>query len=208
MPRTLAHIFSVVLHPLFMPLYALFILFHSDSWINDKTPGSSENFFYLFSLMIMVLMPALSIYILIRNKMVSDTTISRRSERFGPYGITVFYYALFYILIRKIEGIPIPMLSVSLGAASVILVVMVLNYFFKVSAHMAGLAGLAGLYTGLCSNLDIFPEPWVLIAIVMACGLAGVARLIVTDHSQKEIYAGAMVGFLVEYLVVKNQVWV
>jgi len=208
MPRTLAHIFSIVLHPMFMPLYALFIVFNSDSWINDKTPDSSENFFYMFALAIMVLMPALSIYILIRNKMVTDSTISRREERFGPYGITIFYYVLFYILMKKIEGLPLPMLSVSLGAITVLSVVFLVNSFMKISAHMAGLAGLAGIYAALCSNFDVFPEPMVLMAIVLAAGLAGTARLSVTNHTQGEIYIGALLGFFTEYLIVKNQVWI
>lgn len=140
--------------------------------------------------------------------MVTDNTISKREERFGPYGITIFYYVLFYILMKKIDGLPPPMLSVSLGAIAVIGVVFLVNSFMKISAHMAGLAGLAGIYAALCSNFDVFPDPMILIAIVIAAGIAGTARLTVTNHTQGEIYTGALLGFFTEYVIVKNQVWI
>jgi hypothetical protein len=74
--------------------------------------------------------------------------------------------------------------------------------------HAAGYGGLVGIYMGLVSNDVIILDHNIMTAIIILVGVIGTARLSLKAHSQGEIYLGAIVGFLCEFLVVKNQFYI
>lgn len=186
-----------------MPLLAMFIVFNSDSFIANNTPPDAKRILYIFVFILTVAMPGLSTYILVRNKMVSHITLPARKDRNGPYMITIFYYLLLYYLLQKIPGIPSPMLSMVIGALLTLLLVLIINYRFRISAHAAGMAGLCGIYMALSATGVILPDMFVLLMLILATGVVGTARLSLQVHSPLEVYSGAVLGFLCEYLIIR-----
>ncbi len=204
MSPSLSRVVSILFHPVFMSLYGLFILFHSESFLNYNTPGEAKRFLYLFMGMLTVVMPVVSMLILLRNKMISSLSMPERRERNLPYIVTTFYYLLLYYLLYKIQDMPPALLSVLTGSIFVLVLLTLFNQRFKISAHAAGAAGVAGLYIGLSADSVILPHMGVLSLILLGTGVVCSARLTSGDHSPAEVYAGALTGFTVEYLVTRN----
>lgn len=202
MPKLSAQIISILLHPIFMPLFAMYIIFHSDSYLNYNTNGDAKPMLYLFVFLLTVVMPGVSTLILVRNKMVSSFSMPLRRDRNAPYLITVFYYFLLYYLLRKIDNLPPVMLSMVLGAMVTLILILFINSRFKISAHAAGISGLVGIYIGLASTSILLPNMILLYGLIMLAGFVASARLRLDAHSSLEVYAGAVIGFLAEFVII------
>ena len=207
MSAQFARILSVLLHPVFMPFYGLYIIFHSDSYLNNNIPDEAKRFLYIFVFALAVAMPILSSYILVRNKMISSMHMPVRNERYGPFMITIFYYFLLYYLLRRIPHLPPSLLSVLLGSIFTLITLVIANNWIKLSAHTAGIAGLIGMYFGLSSIWVIMPDMLVLTGLILAAGFVASARLRLGSHTPAEVYLGALAGFLTVYLIVSNQLY-
>ncbi len=210
MPHSFSVFISYLFHPVFVPLIAMYIFFNSGSYHgNFEKSDELFQFMYMFAGLLTVVMPIISLVILVRNKFVSSFSLPEQNERTGPFLITAFYYCLFYVLLKKLP----PSIasweyySMMLGAISTLVLVTIINLKIKISAHTAGYAGLVGIYMGLVSNDVIILDQFVLTTLIILTGLIATARLSLGAHRQSEIYLGAVVGFLCEFLVVKNQVY-
>jgi hypothetical protein len=211
MSTSLAQIISYIFHPVFVPLIAMYIFFNSGSYHSNNV-NSQElfRFMYLFSGLLTIVMPVISLVILVRNKFVSSFSLPNQHERTGPFLITAFYYSLFYILLKKLPPSVASweFFSMQLGAILVLVVVTIINFKFKISVHAAGYAGLVGIYMGLVANDVIILNHTLMAGIIILVGVIGTARLSLGAHKQSEIYLGALVGFLCEFLVVKYQFYI
>jgi hypothetical protein len=211
MSRPFAQALSYIFHPVFVPLLAMYIFFNSGSY-HSNNANSEElfRFMYLFAGLLTVLMPVISLIILVRNNFVSSFSLPDQSERTGPFLITAFYYTLFYVILKKLPPSVASweFFSMQLGAILVLVVVTIINLKYKISVHAAGYAGLVGIYMGLVANDVIILDHTVMTAIIILVGVIGTARLSLRAHSQGEIYLGAVVGFLCEFLVVKYQFYI
>lgn len=211
MSTPLAQAISYIFHPVFVPLIAMYIFFNSGSY-HTNNPNSDElfRFMYQFAGLLTVVMPVISLVILVRNNFVSSFSLPKQEERTGPFLITAFYYALFYFLLKKLPPSVISweFFSMQFGAILVLVVVTIINLKMKISIHAAGYAGLVGIYMGLVGNDVIILNHTVMTALIILVGVIGTARLSLRAHSQSEIYIGALVGFLCEFLVIKYQFYI
>jgi hypothetical protein len=199
---------SIFLHPVFMPMYTLYIIFHSESYLSNNIPAPAKNFLYLFVFILTVLMPVLSSYILVRNKMVSSMHMPFRSDRYAPFMITIFYYCLLYYMLRRIPNLPPSLLSVLLGSIMTLLCIVIINNKIKVSAHTAGIAGVFGVYLGLSSIWIIEADMSLLLGLILTVGALASARLRLGTHTPLEVYLGVIIGFTMEFIAIRYHLYV
>ena len=69
------------------------------------------------------------------------------------------------------------------------------NIYFKISMHALGMGGLLGLFLIIFSHNTMLMT-WPLAIALLITGLVCTSRLIVSDHSPKEIYVGLFFGLL------------
>lgn len=213
MPVFISKLLSLFFHPIFMPLYALFLVFNSEGIINLYYSGGLANGggdlrlrIYLVFFVITVVMPLISFMIMKRNGMVSSFAMPKREERFFPYASTLIYYGILYYLLRS-SNFPSFFLTAVLGTIVVMIVIILCNLKFKISAHTAGIAGVVGIYAAMIKNNWIQSGEEMVMYLCILTGLIGTVRLSLSAHRPLEIYAGAMVGFAGEFLVM-NYKWV
>jgi hypothetical protein len=202
----LSKVVSILFHPIFMPLYTLFLIFHSDGIINSYFSGLSvysgqdqRSRIYLVFFITTVLMPTVSFYILKRNKLVSSFSMPHRHERFFPYLTTVVYYMILYYLLRS-NKFPIVFLTATLGTIVVVLLIMFINMRFKISSHAAGIGGVVAVYAVLIKHSWIMHSTGILALLVLLAGVVSTARLSLNAHRVSEIYTGLLLGFFIEFL--------
>jgi hypothetical protein len=143
-------------------------------------------------------MPALSVFILFRSKNLSDLEMDDRRERTAPFLITVVFYFFAYYMLREFPA-PSGMLKAirvfTLGASTALLITIVINFAWKISAHTVAMGGLTGAITALTLFLSTPPSLIWLSLVVGISGLVGYARLRLVAHTPAQVYAGYLLGF-------------
>jgi hypothetical protein len=206
MERFWANLFSLLFHPVFMPLYVLLIFFYSDWYLAYTIYPQLKKFLLIITFLLTVFMPSLSTWLLVRNKMVSNFSMPHRNERTLPFLITVFYYGVMYYFIWRISKqtlISPYFFAVISGSMVLILLLVAANFIIKISAHAAATAALAGMYIALCINNAIIPNTSVLLCLIILWGLVSTARLSLKTHNPNEIYLGSLAGFVSMFYCVK-----
>lgn len=196
--RFLSKAISVLLHPLFLPTYIFLILLSSDTYLAYRIPEQLQWLLLGFVFVITFVFPTLSSYIMLRKGMIQSLEMETARERFAPYLITAIYFFACYFMLKKMH-LSAPFYNVQLGAAVSVLMAALINYKWKISAHMTAIGGLAGVFFSLSLVLpDNFSSQF-LITILVA-GVLGSARLISGTHTHAQLYVGFGVGFFCEWV--------
>jgi len=189
---SVARIVSGLLHPVLMPFFTLILMLQSHAFFTGILPLGEILVLMASVLLTTVFCPFLTIYFLYRTKLVTSLFMEKREERILPLLATgVFYYLTYYLL----KGISLSVLFsyFMLGSTLLIIICMLINFFFKISLHMAGIGGVTGFWLGLNIRQGTSHEIF-LSFLFLLCGLLGYARLEEGQHTPKEVYTGLFLG--------------
>ena len=188
-----ANIISYIFHPLLMPTLGLIIIFNSGSYLSNL-PFEYKRMAYVTVFIGTFVLPVSIIPFFLFGKLVNTIKMSTRGERVIPLAITaLLYYLCFYIIAKSSIG---PVISVFLLASAIVVtLVLGISFFWKISAHLAGLGGITGLILGLSLRLkaDLISYLVIILAIV---GLVALARLLLDEHTPSQVYTGFLLGFV------------
>lgn len=192
MGNNFAKIISVIFQPLFMPTYTLLLVFNINMYFSAILP-----FFAKLLLMIMifsstVLIPVIIFTVFKRKGLILSYHMETKEERNYPYIVTAVIYFLMYMLILQ-TAVPSIYSFFLLCATTLSLMLLIINFRFKISAHMAGIGGVCGLLIGLAFRLNLDLTFQIITAIACA-GLVGYARLKLNSHKPSEVYLGFLAG--------------
>ena len=191
----LSKFISVILHPIFMPIIALYLSLKLIPSIGFAITNYL-NFIYLILLLSTIILPLMSILFLIKNKLVSSLEMSDHKERSVPLFITAIWMSYGYY---KIGGVLIlsPILKAELlGAIIIILIASAISKYWKISLHMLAIGGVVGVLLSL--NILFGDLLEIIILSVVFAGILGFARLNEKAHNHAQIYTGFLIGFLIE----------
>jgi hypothetical protein len=195
----LARFFSYILHPLLMPVYAIALLFRFNPYLNYTISPVVQGLIYIIVFLTTFVMPVFTSLILLKKGSIRSLEMETTTERTVPFITTAGYYFICFWLLREI---PIPRLFsiLVLGAAVSIVFAYFINMQWKISIHMIGIGGIAGCFYALSQILvsDLFIP---VIAIILLSGILGSSRLISSNHTPAQIYAGFFLGFTVEWVL-------
>lgn len=189
--RKAAHLLSLVLHPVWMPTVVLALAFGLDPLAAMMLPDRGRHLLLGMVFLMTAVFPITSMLMMRRSGAISELAMPLRQERFAPYVITLVYFCMTYYLLRRTPLHP-AVLALFTGVLASTAGLLLLNLRWKVSAHMAGIGGAAGMLIGL-GMVHGMPAP-MLPAVFVLAGLLGSARMLVTDHTLGEIIAGMTLG--------------
>ena len=191
--KYIAHLLSYVLHPLFIPTY--FFLFLMEV-LPFEFVGITEwqLKMRLFSVAwLTAFFPAFAVFLLWRLKFSDSIFLRTQKERIIPYVITMFFYWWMYYLSRNFTDQPIALKFFYLGIFVASAIGMTVNNFMKVSLHAMGIAGLTTAVILVSVFYPVNNAVWVLLAVLLTA-LVISARLVVSDHTKKELIVGLFIG--------------
>lgn len=189
-----SHILSWVFSPLLTPTYGMIAIFTMTPLRYAPLRSIIIVTSVIFSLT--AILPGLTVWLLTRYGDVADMALSRRKDRLYPYIIIIaaLVAAGFYL---RITGTELWIPAFFWGAAVAATINFIINYWWKISAHGAGMGGLAALLAVLTRyslpSLDVWV--WMLAAIAV-CGLLASARVWLGRHTPMQTIAGTLVGFI------------
>lgn len=197
----LCNALSYALHPLLMPTYSMMIIFSIPSYIAYAFQVKYQLMIYSVVLITTFLMPVFSTIILFKRGAVTDMYLENRHERVLPFVLTAIYFFLCFYLFSRLP-VPAIMTSAILGCAVAASFALMITLFWKISIHMIGIGGIAGLLFALADLLSA-DVTWYVFVILCFSGLLGTARLITGQHNAWQIYIGFITGLCIEYVIVK-----
>lgn len=190
----LAHIISFVFSPLLVPTYAVWLVLATS--VLSYTPLSTRVGVTLASFLLTCIFPLIAIGVMWKIGYISEPGLNKRTERTVPYVITALSYVACGIYLWRVNA---PMWFVMFigGALLATIISIVVNRWWKISAHMAAMGGLLAILVRIAiSGLAVTPMLWIIILAIVACGAVATARLILERHTLGQVTAGFLNGFL------------
>ncbi len=194
-------IVSVVFHPLLMATYLSYVLFTKSPELFPRVVPQAIPQFLLVIFITTCLMPALSIFLLRTFSFISNLELTKRSERIRPFIFIAFYYAASsYLFADKLSMGPVFM-TVMIGVTVLIIVLLIITTWFKISIHTAAIWSGVGFVSALSVSMGI-NIGWYFYGLILAAGLTASSRLYLGYHKPKEIWSGAVLGFAYSFLII------
>lgn len=204
--RRFAVIVSAVFHPMLMPLASVFVAWKFDWYVYGQASEEMMHMVFLVVALSTIAFPGLNVLLLRWYGVLTSLETPSRTERNVPFISTFFFFVLGYYMLRK-AILPPAIYSIMLGCTGALVVLSLVNLRWKISAHAAGIAGLAGVVFGLF-RIHNFGNTSLMAIVLLALGLVLTARLILKAHQPAQVYTGAIVGFLCTYICVSTELFI
>jgi ABC-type Mn2+/Zn2+ transport system permease subunit len=110
---------------------------------------------------------------------------------------TIFFYLLAYNFFKAHYQFPVLFRVLLLGCCCAIILVFVINFFYKVSVHTTAAAILPGICISLMLNESVAIALPLLVALVIAA-IVGLIRWLLGAHTVGQILLGYAIGIITQ----------
>lgn len=196
-----AQFISQFLHPIFMPIITLAIIFYYNPYVVFNIPKNTHSAIFAIVAVYTILIPLLSSILLKKLNFIESLEMESSNERRLPFLISGFSFFFCCFMLQKYPAL-ILLSFVVLGASIAMLLTIIINFRYKISAHMIGIGGLVGTLTGLDILLGV-DYRFLIVLFIFISGILGSARLLLGAHKPGQVYLGFMIGFLSEFVLLK-----
>ncbi len=189
-----AQLISYIFHPIFVPIYAIYFLVyvHPSYFTGFSTKG--KLFTVLIASTSLVLYPLLTIVLLKALGFIDSIFLRTRKDRIIPYMACGIFFFWAYTVFKKQPVYPPIIATFILGVFLAASAALLANIYFKVSMHAIGMGGWLGLFWIITKSNSMLMT-WPIATLILLTGLVCTARFLVSNHTQKDVYVGLLVGF-------------
>ena len=195
-----AKLFSYVFHPLFIPLYATWYLVFIHHSYFAGFGEQAKTWVILRVALNMVFFPALTVLLLKGVGFIESVFLKKQKDRIIPYMAAGIFFFWMYLVFRNQPEIPKIITAFTFGVFLASSAALLANIYFKISMHAIGWGGMLGLMIVVLNNNPGSPFTVPLMIVIFITGIVCTSRLIVSDHTQKDIYAGLFCGFICQLI--------
>lgn len=197
--RFFAHFFSYIFHPLFIPLYVTwFLVFVHTSYFAGY--GYGQKLFMLARIALnMVFFPLVTVLLLKGLGFISSVYLRTQKDRIIPYIASGIFFFWAYLVFRNQPEVPSILTSFTFAVFLSSSAALIANIYFKISMHAIGMGGVLGLFIIIMQQNDFLMTVPLSIAFLIT-GIVCTSRLIVSDHTAKEIFTGLLLGIICQLL--------
>jgi hypothetical protein len=198
--RFFGHLFSFLLHPLFIPSYLAAFLIFKHPYAFAALALQQKEYWFAAILFSTVFLPAFSIFLMKKLGFVESIYLRTQRDRIIPYIVCMIYYFWIWYVSRNLHQSP-EMVAMLLATFIASIAGMMANIYFKISMHGIAAGMLLVFFIWLALGDAVYLGNY-LVAAVFITGLICTARFIVSDHSPFELYAGLLAGALCQLVAI------
>lgn len=189
---------SIMSSPFYLPLVGLATLF-AFSYLSEM-PLIYKVFILLITYVFTVLLPKTLIRLYHRYHGWTLFELGAKEQRVIPYLVSIIcYFLCYYVMI--VYHVPHLMGSIVVAALVVQVSCAVVNMWWKISVHMAAIGAMAGALVAFGFKFMFNPVWWLCVVFLMS-GFVGSARLILRQHTLRQLNIGFIVGVLAGFFTV------
>jgi hypothetical protein len=192
--RVLAKIISYIFHPIFVPIYIILFLLYLHPAVFAGFSAWEKKIVLLQAIVPYFLFPLVTVLLLKGLDFISSVYLTTKKDRIIPFiACNLWYFFIWYVW-RNLPNTPreVVVLAMSIFIASSIGIMA--NIYMKISMHAIAMGVMVSFMLLLALTQSVSFGAYISVALIVA-GLVCTSRFIVSDHSQKEVYAGLLVGF-------------
>jgi len=195
----LGKLISYIFHPVFIPTY-IFIYLQQQFPYEFAGISDWQLKMKAFSVFWMTaFFPSFAVFLLWRLKFSDSIFLRTQKERVIPYFISMFFYWWMYYLSRTFTDQPAVLKFFYFGIFLATVFGGIINNYIKISLHGMGVGGaiaaiiLFAFYYHTTSGIAIT-------LVTLIAGLVCTARLLVSNHTNLEIYSGVLIGLVCQLI--------
>ena len=197
--RYWATFLSYIFHPLFISSYVMAFLLFVHPMAFSQIDRQTKILRFINIVLCNVLLPAFSVFLLWRLKFIQSIFLRTEKERILPYLVAMVFYWWTWDVFRNLPDIPPVAVHFLLGSFLALCGAWMCNIYFKISMHTVAM-GSALMFFLLFSFTDDYASGLYLSIAVLATGLVATSRLVLTAHSNFDIWSGLFVGMLAQFI--------
>ncbi|HVG40076.1 MAG TPA: hypothetical protein VM888_00595 [Chitinophagaceae bacterium] len=194
--RFVAKGIAIIFHPLFIPVYLSWFLIYIHPVLPAFTSDDKINLLVRFFVMY-TMFPLVTILLAKGLGFIHSIYLKTQKDRIIPYvACGVYYFWMWYVLHNQPE-FPKVLVLLSLAIFLASSAGLLINSFIKVSMHAISV-GVMITYLILIAFTDDASFGVYLSVGLLIAGLVCTARLVTSDHSPAEVYAGLLIGIVAQ----------
>lgn len=196
----LAHFFSFIFHPLFIPVIATWFLAYVQPGYFTGIPLQEKFLIIIRVAFNTIFYPALTVVLLKALGFIKSIFLKTQRERIIPYVATNIFYFWMFLVFKNQPEIPRILTSFMFAAFLASSVALIANIYFKISMHALGVGALCGLMLIIIFSGYSFAIFLTAMLTFIITGIVCTSRLIVSDHRPFDIYAGLSISILCQII--------
>ena len=193
-----ARVLSMVFTPFYLSLVGLIALFTFSylrlmPWAYKLTVLTLV---YLFT----ILIPTLLIHFYRNYHGWTLIELGKKERRVVPYLLSIVSYFVCYYVMHRFN-IPHFMSNILMAALIIQILCALINVWWKISTHTAAIGGVMGALQAFAVIFGFNPIGWLCLVLILA-GMVGTSRMILRQHSLRQVCYGFLLGLVVAYGVI------
>lgn len=199
--RILAQLISWIFHPVFVPMMVVFFLVYIHPYLFAGFTPFNKMRIVAMAFVCFTLFPLVTVLLLKGLKFIDSLYLRTQRDRVIPFiACMIWYFWAAYVWLnygKTSGGTDIPKEAILFAAASFTstIIGLMLNIKMKISLHAIAMGIVVCLFILMAISQPLHYGGWLSI-VFLVTGLVGTARLIVSDHTQAEIYMGLLTGIV------------
>lgn len=188
-----AKIISWIFHPVFIPVYVLIFLLREQSYLFVALTGGKKTLTVIQFAVMYALFPVVTALLLKALDFIGSIYMKTQKDRIIPYVICMIYYFWVWYVIKNQSIYPDELVQFTLSVFISSVLGLMSNAYMKISMHAMAVGAMATFILILALQGTISSGIYIS-AVLLITGLVCTARLVVSDHTNKEIYSGLFIG--------------
>ena len=139
--------------------------------------------------------PLVLMMLLKKHGQISSFQLSNAKERTTPYIYTLICFGFWCFFLKVSMRLPLVLFVVAIGATIAILLITIVNHWWKISAHLTAMGGLFGGICSIALTYSILPTTLIICTLVISL-LLMYARLYVNAHTPLQVVCGYILGLI------------
>ena len=191
--RFAAKVISIIFHPVFVPIYVIFFLVYIHPYLFAGFSSENKSIAMIQAFVMFTFFPVVTVLLLKALKFINTIYLQAQKDRIIPFvACGIWYFWIWYVW-HNLPEYPVVAAQFALAIFVAASIGLLVNIYMKVSMHAITFILL------LAFSEDISFGVYISVALFIA-GLVCTARFIVSDHTQKEVYVGLLVGIISQLL--------
>jgi hypothetical protein len=197
--RIAAKIISYIFHPVFIPVYVVGFLVYIHPYLFAVFSGWNKSITMIQAFVMFTFFPIVTVLLLKALKFINTIYLLTQKDRIIPFvACGIWYFWIWYVW-HNLPDYPIAAVQFALAIFIAASIGLLANIYMKVSMHAISLGVMVTFILLLAFRQDISFGVYISVALFIA-GLVCTARFIISDHTQKEVYVGLLVGIISQLL--------
>ena len=197
--RAIAQVISYIFHPVFVPVMVVAFLLYVHPYMFIGFRGIQKGWILAMSVVSFTMFPLVTVLLLKGLKFIDTIYLKTQKDRVIPFiACMTWYFWITYVWFnfgKTRDAIDMPKEAILFAAAAFLstIIGLMVNIKIKVSLHAISAGLVLAFFILLAFTQELNFGIWLSIVLFIT-GLVCTARLIVSDHTNLEIYGGLVVG--------------